>query len=205
MEQKRTCRVCKEKKILSEFTKHRTCKDGYDSICKECYLEKQRIYSINYHEENKEKRNDYHKGHYDNHKKEKKIYQKIYSRERRKIDPEYKLKEDLRKRLYAAIKKYKFDKKDSALTHLGITVYEFMQYLEDLFLPEMDWNNHGNVWEIDHILPIAYFDFSDEEQIKQCFHFSNHQPLFKTTEIAESFGYIDHIGNRNKNKNILKK
>ena len=80
-----------------------------------------------------------------------------------------------------------------------------MQYLEDLFLPEMDWNNHGNVWEIDHILPIAYFDFSDEEQIKQCFHFSNHQPLFKTTEIAESFGYIDHIGNRNKNKKYFKK
>jgi hypothetical protein len=24
------------------------------------------------------------------------------------------------------------------------------------------------------------------------------QPLFKTTEIAESFGYMDEIGNRNK-------
>ena len=38
---------------------------------KNVILKKQRIYSINYHEENKEKRNDYHKGHYDNHKKEK--------------------------------------------------------------------------------------------------------------------------------------
>ena len=31
-----------------------------------------------------------------------------------------------------------------------------MQYLEDLFLPEMDWNNHGNVWEIDHIFQLLF-------------------------------------------------
>ena len=36
------------------------------------------------------------------------------------------------------------------------------------------------------------------EEQKQCFHYTNLQPLFKTTEIAEQYGYINEIGNRNK-------
>ena len=64
----------------------------------------------------------------------------------------------------------------------------------------MTWENHGEVWEIDHINPCASFDLTDIKQQKQCFHYTNLQPLFKTTEIAKSFGYNDQIGNRNKNK-----
>jgi hypothetical protein len=66
----------------------------------------------------------------------------------------------------------------------------------------MNWDNHGIIWEIDHIKPCASFDLSDIEQQKQCFHYTNLQPLFKTTDIAESFGY-DEAGNRNKGGNIL--
>jgi len=32
-------------------------------------------------------------------------------------------------------------------------------------------------WELDHIMPIKSFDLADEEQVKKCFHWSNHQPL----------------------------
>lgn len=38
----------------------------------------------------------------------------------------------------------------------------------------------------------------NKEEQKQCFNFTNFQPLFKTTEIAKSFGYINEIGNREK-------
>ena len=65
----------------------------------------------------------------------------------------------------------------------------------------MSWDNHGDIWEIDHILPCSSFDLTKLEEQQKCFHFSNHQPLFKTTQIAESFGYKDEIGNRNK-KNL---
>jgi hypothetical protein len=58
----------------------------------------------------------------------------------------------------------------------------------------------GGVWEIDHIKPCASFDLTDIKQQKECFHYTNLQPLFKTSDIAKSFGYIDHIGNRNKPK-----
>ena len=38
----------------------------------------------------------------------------------------------------------------------------------------------------------------NKEEQKQCFNFTNFQPLFKTTEIAKSFGDINEIGNREK-------
>ena len=38
----------------------------------------------------------------------------------------------------------------------------------------------------------------NKEEQKQCFNFTNFKHLFKTTEIAKSFGYINEIGNREK-------
>jgi hypothetical protein len=64
----------------------------------------------------------------------------------------------------------------------------------------MNWDNHGKIWEIDHIKGCINFDLSDIEQQKQCFHYTNTQPLFKTTKIAESFGYNNITGNRDKIK-----
>ena len=52
------------------------------------------------------------------------------------------------------------------------------QYLEPQFKPEMNWNNHGEIWEIDHIKPCSSFDLTDTEQQKQCFHYTNLQPLW---------------------------
>ena len=95
------------------------------------------------------------------------------------------------------------NKNSKSLELLGCTIGEFKQHLEKQFKPEMTWDNHGEIWEIDHIKACANFDLSSLEEQQKCFHYSNLQPLFKTTEIAKSFGYINQIGNRNKsNKNL---
>jgi len=52
--------------------------------------------------------------------------------------------------------------------------------------------------KIDHIIPCSSFNLIILEEQQKCFHFTNHQPLFKTTEIAKLFGYSYQIGNRNK-------
>jgi len=41
----------------------------------------------------------------------------------------------------------------------------------------MNWENHGKLWEIDHIIPITRFNLLDPEEQKKAFHFSNTQPL----------------------------
>jgi len=41
----------------------------------------------------------------------------------------------------------------------------------------MNWENR-NLWHIDHIKPCCSFNFSDQKQLKECFHFTNLRPLW---------------------------
>lgn len=127
---------------------------------------------------------------------------KAHNKFKRKTDPQWKLKQILRGRLLDALKRHtnggKVNKKHSSIDLLGCSIDKFKLYIENQFLKGMTWENHGIIWEIDHIKPCSSFDLTDLKQQQECFHFLNQQPLFKTTQIAESFGYNNHIGNRNK-------
>jgi hypothetical protein len=125
---------------------------------------------------------------------------RVRERERYKTDVEWRITKILRARIRFAIKFQKTFKSKGTLILLGCTVTEFKQYLESQFKPEMNWSNHGTIWEIDHIIQCATFDLSKPEEQAKCFHYTNMRPLFKTTQIAESFGHNDHIGNQNRDK-----
>ena len=121
-----------------------------------------------------------------------------YQRLRYQNDKNFKLRVNIRTRIYSALKNNQ--KSGKTLDLLGCTIVFFKSHIESQFLPEMTWENHGKVWEIDHIKECCNFDLTTEVEQKKCFHYSNQRPLFKTTSIAESFGYKDHIGNRNRLK-----
>ncbi len=172
---------------------------------------RKRVHSKEYHENNKEKINEYHKKYYKENKKEhrertKKYeylnrdknnkYHREYSNKKFKTDLNFKLKCILRSRLWKALNGN--PKASTTLKLLGCLIGEFKSYVEEQFLPEMNWENIGIVWELDHKRACSKFDLTNLEQQKQCFHYMNFEPIFKTTKIAESFGYIDKIGNRNK-------
>ena len=80
---------------------------------------------------------------------------------------------------------------------LGCDLLEFEFDLISKLKDGMTLDNYCE-WEIDHIKACSNFDLTKLEEQKQCFHYTNLQPLFKTTEIAEKHGYINEIGNRNK-------
>jgi len=149
-----------------------------------------------YHSDNKEKIKEYTKTWV----QENKEYINKYNRKKYKEDVVFKIKIILRNSLLRKLKTRNVKKQTSSLELLGCFIEELKLHLEKQFLPGMTWGNHGEIWEIDHIKSCASFDLTKEEEQKQCFHYTNLQPLFKTTEIAESFGYTNQIGNRNKNK-----
>ena len=122
------------------------------------------------------------------------------SKKRRNKDISYKITENLRCRFYQALKYRNNTKINSIIKLIGCSLDELKQHLESQFKPEMNWDNHGIIWEIDHIKPCVSFNLIDPEQQKQCFHYTNLQLLFKTNEVAKSFGYIDEIGNGNKGR-----
>ena len=153
-----------------------------------------------YYKDNKEtinKRNkEYSKNHYDSNPER---YKK-YMTERYRKNSQTKLSLLLRVRINNALKNQQIFKSNRTNKLIDCSFIFLKQYLESYFKPEMNWDNHGILWEIDHIKPCNSFDLTDIEQQKQCFHYTNLQPLFKTTEIAESFGY-NEMGNRNKSDN----
>jgi hypothetical protein len=64
---------------------------------------------------------------------------------------------------------------------VDFTVEQLRTHLEKLFEPGMTWDNHGTVWEIDHKIPIAVFNFERPEHLdfRLCWSLKNLQPLEK--------------------------
>jgi hypothetical protein len=53
------------------------------------------------------------------------------------------------------------------------TLDQYKQALEKTFDKDMTWENHGKIWEIDHILPMCYFNFDNENEIKIALDINN--------------------------------
>jgi hypothetical protein len=212
----KTCNKCDKEKELNHFVKNKRQKDGYHSVCKDCHkyykeknkdkiqikhkewLTNNKDYVINYNKQynnnNKEKKNQLTKQWFENNPN----YQKEWKKQKYDNDINFRIKDNLRSRFYnAVINQFKIQ---SIIDLLDCNIEDLKLHLKNQFKPEMNWGNHGDIWEIDHIIPCSKFDLTDLEQQKQCFHYTNLQPLFKTTEIAKFLGYNNEIGNRNKNK-----
>ena len=115
---------------------------------------------------------------------------RIYIRNKRKTDLNFRLSDNLRKRVRKVLNGKSKSKKTMDL--IGCSVDFLKKHLENQFQPGMSWNNYGNpngdhseCWHIDHILPCASFDLSDPKQQQKCFHYSNLQPLWAEDNISK--------------------
>src|SRR6185369_5813664 len=79
-----------------------------------------------------------------------------------------------------ALDRYYQKNKKSAKTKdlVGCPIEDLWKRLASQFRPGMTPENYGSVWHVDHKRPCASFDFSNPEHQRQCFHYSNLQPLF---------------------------
>lgn len=195
------------------------------SSCKDCYNIHQRKYRKNNPEKAKNwDRDSWRKNKINKSNSRKKWYQKNRDKvltERK--TPEYKsqrnsalrskyhsniahkLEQNLRNRVYLAIRDQRGFKSGRSKELIGCN-YEFLiNYLKSKFTPNMNWQNYldGEI-HIDHITPCANFDLTIDSEQRKCFHYSNLQPLWATSEIAIKHGEPeDYIGNINKGKKIL--
>ena len=97
-----------------------------------------------------------------------------YVRRRYKTEPNFKLVRDLRRRIGDALKGTA--KSAHTMELIGCTVDELWVHLESKFKPWMTRKNHG-LWHIDHIKACAKFDLTDPTQQRECFNYTNLQPL----------------------------
>ena len=110
-----------------------------------------------------------------------------YHRKFRK-DPLIRIMQNTRIRIVKAMKDSK--KANTTIDLLGCTPNELREYLESKFTEGMTFDNHGkDGWHIDHIKPCASFDLSDPEQQKECFHYTNLQPLWAKDNLSKGSHY----------------
>ncbi len=98
-------------------------------------------------------------------------------------DPQYRIKHYLRKRLRNLLRGER--KHGSVLDYLGCSIDQFKKHLEARFDRHMSWDNHGSYWHIDHIVPCASFDHTNEEELKVCWRYTNMQPMEAKANIAK--------------------
>lgn len=70
---------------------------------------------------------------------------------------------------------------------LGCDWQTVKEWLESQFVDGMSWDNHGvDGWHIDHKIPCSFFDMTNEYEQKQCFHYTNLQPLWAKDNIIKA-------------------
>jgi hypothetical protein len=71
---------------------------------------------------------------------------------------------------------------------LGYTIDDLKLHLERQFLAGMNWENYGQGWHIDHILPLAMFPFETINcpGFKACWALSNLRPLWADDNLRKN-------------------
>jgi hypothetical protein len=201
----KTCKKCGIEKPLEEFYKQKSAKDGHRTRCKVCTDE----YTNEYNKKNRERLNEKSR---ENRANDPTIgeKQRAKHKERMENDPEYaeKIREknresqrrwkeninnrvihNLRTRLteYASGKRTDYRNKYTSKTRdfLGCSIEEFRKHLEENWKKGMSWENYGE-WHVDHIRPVKSFDMTDEAQQRECFHWTNLQPLWAMDNFRKS-------------------
>lgn len=111
--------------------------------------------------------------------------EKVTAAKRRRYasDPSFRLLINCRRRVYRALRgKLKSAK---TLELIGCTVAQLRLWLVQQFSPGMTFENYGK-WHVDHIRPCASFDLNDPTQQKECFHYTNLQPLWAADHFRKS-------------------
>lgn len=181
------CGLVRTKENKGDFA--RDSKKRGSVLCKICYEDYRKNYNYNkihsYRNENREEYNKYVNLYYHNNKKKHNEYVKKYKKKKRKTDPIFKFKENIRGVIGRGFRDKGFIKESRGYEILGCTYDEFKIYIESKFEDWMTWENYGidkrtkikpkMTWDIDHIIPIS--TATTKEEVIKLNHYTNLQPL----------------------------
>jgi len=107
-----------------------------------------------------------------------------YSKMRKQSDPIFRLKTNVRARVYNFLKSKNIVKNNKTFDIVGCTPQFLKEYLENKFTEGMSWVNHSQYgWHIDHIIPLS--SAKTEEEIHKLCHYTNLQPLWAKDNLVK--------------------
>lgn len=134
--------------------------------------EKDRIRSLKYYYENKKEVN------------RKKV---LRDKEKMKINPLFKLSHNIRTLIRRSLQNQFTEKSKRTQEILGCTYEEFKIYLENQFDENMNWDNQGSYWHMDHIKPISLA--ASRSEVYELNHYTNFQPLYWEDNLSKGNKY----------------
>jgi hypothetical protein len=99
-----------------------------------------------------------------------------------------------KKKWQLALRRYVLEQNPSPMyaPYFGLPIADFRQWIEAQFAADMNWGNYATVWQFEHIVPVAYFDFAMEADLLLCWNFTN-----------IGVGPTEKAGNRAKQVDVL--
>lgn len=92
--------------------------------------------------------------------------------EERKNNPNYRIKKSLAARLRTVL-----TKTNSTMNYIGCNIQYLREWFEYNFTHEMNWDNYGSYWSIDHVIPVNSFDLTVEKEKYECWNWTNLVPF----------------------------
>lgn len=199
-------KICSKCNILldySNFYKSKGHRDGFRGICKSCQKQSYKYvkigrrtgkikydenYQKNYHIQNPDYQKDYYRNnkehllnkssaYYYNNKSKVNENMRKYNKKRRDNDPKYKFIGNVRNLIKNAFLRKFTTKSNKVVDILGCDFDFFSKYIESQFDSNMNWENYGDYWEIDHITPISSAVSIDD--VIKLNYYTNLRPLLK--------------------------
>ena len=145
---------------------------------------KEKVAKINkkYYEGNKQKIKERNKEYYKKWRQENKEYFNEYVKNKRKTDPLFRLRENIKNSIRCGIKSVNGFKNKRTEEILGCSFEDFKKHIESQWEDWMNWDNYGLYngeecygWDCDHIIPLSSCECEDD--IYRLNHYSNLQPL----------------------------
>ena len=106
-----------------------------------------------------------------------------YIKQKMQQNPLFKLSMTLRMRIACFLRRHKLKKRNGTNRILGCDFPTVKEHLAKQFRDGMTWENHGRVWHVDHIIPLA--SAKNENEIYRLMHYTNLQPLFVSENLSK--------------------
>lgn len=149
-----TCKECLKKENLKNKEKMHQYNKEYWEKTKTQQQTKNKIWRENNKEYRLKNGKEYDKKLWQKRKNDEKYkekyreYKKLWCREQRKYNPQYKIQYNISRRTRELLNN----------NNASLKTLQLQCHLEKQFLDGMTWNNYGRMWHIDHIIPCSSFN-----------------------------------------------
>ena len=80
-----------------------------------------------------------------------------------------------KKKWQLAFRRYILEKQSTRLyaAFMGLDIETYRNYIALQFTDGLSWSNFGKAWQFEHIIPMSYFDFANQDDMALCWNFIN--------------------------------